>query len=352
MSRNTELSDNALTRAGLAALRERLPSRWLVDLDLDGARESTRARRRITVTAPDGRKALLALQPERRLEPRAVLQSIVGERAPDNARLVISPYLSAATRARLKEAGVAFLDLTGNARIELGEPGLFIETAGASVDPDRTARPTRSLRGAKAGRVVRVLIDSRLPPGVRELAKRANVDPGYVSRLLALLDSAALVERGARGSVSSVDWVRLLRRWAEDAPLSTRGVQASFLEPRGLSALWEKLRSVETRYAVTGTMAASRLAPVAPPRLAVIYVEEVSRVRDELGLRPATVGANVCLIEPGDLGVFEGARVDDGIQFVAPSQMAADLLTSPGRGPAEAEALLEWMVSNQDAWRG
>ena len=29
----------------------------------------------------------------------------------------------------------------------------------------------------------------------------------------------------------------------------------------------------------------------------------------------------------------------------------ADLLTSPGRGPAEAEALMSWMERNQDAWR-
>jgi len=29
----------------------------------------------------------------------------------------------------------------------------------------------------------------------------------------------------------------------------------------------------------------------------------------------------------------------------------ADLLTGPGRNPSEAEALLEWMKKNEDAWR-
>jgi hypothetical protein len=36
------------------------------------------------------------------------------------------------------------------------------------------------------------------------------------------------------------------------------------------------------------------------------------------------------------------------IRYVAPSQAAVDLLTSPGRSPAEGEAVLEWMARSQD----
>ena len=36
------------------------------------------------------------------------------------------------------------------------------------------------------------------------------------------------------------------------------------------------------------------------------------------------------------------------IRYVAPSQAAVDLLTSPGRSPAEGEAVLEWMARNQE----
>ena len=64
------------------------------------------------------------------------------------------------------------------------------------------------------------------------------------------------------------------------------------------------------------------------------------------------VCANVILIEPGDEGVFTGSTVQEGLSLAAPSQVAADLLTSPGRGPAEAEELLDWMGKNEDAWRG
>jgi hypothetical protein len=70
-----------------------------------------------------------------------------------------------------------------------------------------------------------------------------------------------------------------------------------------------------------------------------------------LGLRAADAGANVMLVEPGDEGVFEGAVEREGIDYAAPSQVAADLLTSPGRGPAEGEELIDWMRSHEDVWR-
>jgi hypothetical protein len=38
------------------------------------------------------------------------------------------------------------------------------------------------------------------------------------------------------------------------------------------------------------------------------------------------------------------------ITIAALSQIAADLRTSPGRGPNEAEALMQWMQENEDAW--
>lgn len=352
MLSNAYISDNKLARAGLDALRNRLPETWKAEFESASAGRVAKTDRSLRITAADGRTARLVVMLQRRLEPRAVLRLPEPRHGVTESVLVISTYLSAGTRVHLKESRFSFLDLTGNARIELRKPGLFIETSGATVDPDKTARPARSLRGPKAGRIVRTLIDAKKTPGVRELAKLVGVDPGYVSRMLALLDKETLIERGVRGSVISVDWVRLLRRWAEESPISSRGTRASFLEPRGLPDLWKKLKRLKMPYALTGSMAAARLAPVAPPRLAMLYVDDLTSAGEELDIRSAQVGANVWLIEPADGGVFVGARMDDGLRFVAPSQAAADLLTSPGRGPAEAEELIEWMSKNPEAWRG
>jgi hypothetical protein len=67
--------------------------------------------------------------------------------------------------------------------------------------------------------------------------------------------------------------------------------------------------------------------------------------------RPTEAGANVILAEPFDPVVYERNRELDGITYAAPSQDAVDLVTSPGRGPSEAEELMQWMARNEGDWR-
>jgi len=62
-------------------------------------------------------------------------------------------------------------------------------------------------------------------------------------------------------------------------------------------------------------------------------------------------GANVLLIEPFDKVVFERTMRFGELVTVAPSQVAVDLLTGPGREPSEGEELLRWMKENVDAWQ-
>lgn len=125
----------------------------------------------------------------------------------------------------------------------------------------------------------------------------------------------------------------------------------SCLEPKDIAALPQKLALAVKRLAITSSAAAATVAPVAPTRLITAYVESPEVVAQELGLRPAESGANVLLAEPYDPVVFERIRTVDGIPFAALSQVAVDLMTGPGRSPAEAEALLDWMEKNESDWR-
>ena len=336
---------------GLRLLGDRLPDGWKVGAPRMGPRSSDAT---VELRAPDGTAGRIVFEARRGLDPRSALSlaALAHEAAGKGPLVVISSYLSPSTRESLRRAGVGYLDLTGNTRIVTNSPALFIETQGAAVDPNPKERPTRSLRGAKAGRVVRALVDRREPSGVREIAARTGVDAGYVSRVLAFLDSQALVTRVGRGRLASVDWTGLVRRWAGEAPLESRGTIHAYLEPRGLPAFLERLGKSRERYAITGALAAARLAPIAPARLATVWMRPELPTVDLLGLRPADAGANVLLVEPADDYVFEGSRETRGLWYAAPSQVAADLLTSPGRGPAEGEALLEWMKGNEEAWRG
>ena len=124
------------------------------------------------------------------------------------------------------------------------------------------------------------------------------------------------------------------------------------LNPRGLSATTLRLAQSGLRYAVTGSLAVSGVAPVAAARLLVVYVDNADEAVSAIELRITERGANVMLLEPADDGVYEGSSLNNGLRVVAVSQAAADLLTSPGRGPAEADALITWMKANEEEWRG
>ncbi len=265
--------------------------------------------------------------------------------------VLVAPFLSSRTRDRLEERGVGYIDLTGNVRVVLDRPALFVHTSGAEHDPRREERPARTLKGAKAGRIVRALSDFGPPVGVRELAEKARTDPGYVSRVFTLLEREDLIRREVRGPVTDVDWQGLIRRWTEDYSLLGSNRTSSYLEPRGLDSLLHKVRNSDFRYAVTGSLGSASVAPAAPARLAVLFVDDIEDAAESLAIRPTEVGANVILAEPFDPVVYERYRELDGINYAAPSQNAADLLTSPGHGPSEAEELMEWMARNEGAWR-
>lgn len=181
----------------------------------------------------------------------------------------------------------------------------------------------------------------------RELA---GTSAPTVARVVEFLDREAIVQREPRGPVLTVDWKALIRRWVQDYSLLESNRTANSLEPRGVPAVVERLRGWED-YSLTGSLAASSVAPVAPARLAVIYVRSITEAADFLGLRRAEAGANVLLAEPFDRVVFERTWQRGGLIYAALSQVVADLLTSPGRGPAEAEELIDWMSQNEDAWR-
>ena len=347
-------NDIDLINAGLDVLRERLPRGWNAEIDaLESRIVDVGVDATIVIQAPDGRSSKIAVEAKTRFEPRdALFVSSIASRLAGVPMLVVSAFLSKGARERLLEAALNWIDLTGNTRLTLEEPGLFITTEGATRRPGTTKRPARSLKGVSAGRVVRALLTTRLPINLSDLASRADADPGYVSRVLELLDSWALLEREPRGPVTEVDRPRLVRRWAEDAPLRTRGEIGTFLEPRGLRAFLDRLEPRKARYALTGSLAAQRLASVASPRLAQVYVTgDPYKIADKLHLKSAESGANVQLIFPRDRTVVSTAReAEDGLVYVQPVQAVLDLLTSPGRGPAEGEELLRWMQGREDAW--
>ena len=150
--RNMSNQDNKVIRDAREVLRARLPDGWRTDLDkVDGAGDDKGADARLRISGPDGHSACLAVCSRRSLQPRdvLVLRAHLQHLSADNS-MVVAPYLSPSVRERLVESGQGFVDLTGNVRVALSRPGLFIEANGADVNSDRSARPSRSLRRGRS----------------------------------------------------------------------------------------------------------------------------------------------------------------------------------------------------------
>jgi hypothetical protein len=352
--RNAPFSEIELLRDGLNAIAKRLPPGWSITKI-----ERPRLRLRdfspdatFEIKAPDGKRANVTVEVKKTLEPRNVQQVVDQLRQyGGNASLLIANFIGSRARELLRESQTGFVDPTGNLWLSLSRPGLFVETVGAAKDPTRVERPLQSLRGSAAARTLRALCELKPPFRVRELAERINVSPATLSRVIDLLNREALVKRDDKGAILQLDWERCIRRWSEDYSFTKSNRVRTFLDPRGISVLREKLSQTAWNYAATGSLAASLVAPVAAPRLAQIYVEEANVAADALGLREAEAGANTMLVEPFDRVVFDRTTKRSGVVCAALPQVAVDLLTGPGRGPEEAEALMTWMAKNVDVWR-
>lgn len=349
-------------RGALALLKERLPPGWEAKVTEDFVVHGRRVDAVVRLNGSDGARALLVMEAKRSLTVRD-LPAVVEQLRAYVARLaepeipavpvVVGRYLAPSVQTWLENQGVSYMDATGNLRIVVERPALYLRNAGADRDPWRgPGRPRGTLRGPPAARVVRALVDFAPPITVPELVRRSGASTGATYRVVEFLEQERLIERVPRGPITAVKWRDLLERWSEDYSFQRSNAVSAYLQPRGISALLGSLRaSVGLRYALSGSLAAQRLAPWAPPRLAMLYVDDPKIVAEQLDLRVVDVGANV-LVAVGDYDVvFDRTVVADDVNLVAPSQTAVDLLTAPGRGPAEAQALLEWMQTHESDWR-
>ena len=364
MPENMPLEGTDLLDRAVVWLDQALPQGWTVErskTSFSGAAgtEPRRLDTAIDLAASNGTRTTLAVEAKRTFTPRDAEQLLRGlasqlrTLAHGVAILVVAAWLSPRTQELLAEQDVNYLDLTGNALVRLENPAVYIRSQGATRNPEPQPRGRARVRGPKAARVVRLLVDVRPPYGVREIAMASGVALSYTSRLLDSLDREALVDRSLRGQVEAVDVAGLLRRWAESYDVFKANNATTFVAPNGVASALQRLAKNSTlgRVAITGSFAATRLAPVAAPALLVAYCDDVSSVATSLDLLPADEGANVALLRPYDSFIWDRTVRADPLEYVAPSQTVVDCLSGTGRMPSEGEALLEWMLEDESRWR-
>lgn len=362
-------SERDILRRALELISDRLPAAWTSQAREEVVLNGFRADAVLALRAPDGSEANVVVEAKRSVETRDALtmarqlerlralvagggQELLAEGGRSTGALLAAPYLNPAARVRLAEMGIGYADATGNLLLQLDRPALFLRDVGTDKDPWRgPGRPRGSFKGGTAARVFRALVDYSPPMTVPQLVERSGASTGVTYRVVEFLEREDLLARTPGTGITRVDWRELIERWSQQYGFTQSASATAFLEPRGLDAVLDRLRNGDLRYVLTGSFAADYYEPYAPTRAITMYVTSVDEAAERLQLRRATTGANVLVAVPEDPVAFERAQEFDGLKIAAPSQVAVDLLGSPGRAPEEARALIEWMEQNERVWR-
>jgi hypothetical protein len=349
-----------LLRAVGADIGELLPPDWSVDVDSSEASGQESADGVLSVRPPRGSSVsylVEAKQGDRVSVESAVKQALAMRSASRAPVLIVATFANPALRRACAESGLSYADTTGWIRLVSDRPPLFVSHEGAARAPGRP-RSTALVRmnGPGAGRVIRALLATPVPIGVRQLATLADVSPGTVAKLLPTAAEEGAVERDDRGAVTAVRRRLLLDRWIQDYSFRASNRDLIWaLDPRGADHAAQRLPDVESVVA-TGSIAARKLLPagevaVTPLTLVSLYSEDPAAAAAELGLRPGVEGrANVVIARPYDEKLLQQSSSSTPGRGVDVMQVLADLMTLPGRSPEEAEQLIEVLAATDPSW--
>lgn len=265
--------------------------------------------------------------------------------------LVAVPYMGEVGRRRCNEAGVSWLDLSGNAGI--AAPGLRVLIEGKPNRFKRSGRPT-SVFASRSSRIARrLLMHPNMPVTQRQLAQATGLDQGYTSRIVARLraEGFILVEDGG---IRPRDPAVLLDAWREEYDFTKHHLIRGHVPARSgdelLRRMADALRERHVKYAATALGAAWFLTRFATFRLTTLYLREPppSSLLEEMSFREDRRGANLWLVVPKDEGVFHGAAEYSGIVCVHPVQVYVDLKNHPERSKEAADQVRSQIV---EGWR-
>jgi hypothetical protein len=268
--------------------------------------------------------------------------------------LVIVPYMGETGRRLCEKHKIAWLDLSGNARIKA--PGLLISVEGKPNRFKSAGRPP-NLFAPKSSRIVRqflIVTDRALTQ--RELSQAAGLDEGYTSRIVRRFEENGLLLRDKEGVLNPKDPGHLLDSWHEAYDFMRHHIIKGHVAARsGKELLYQVAGVLEKQtpaYAATGLGAAWLYTRFANFRLATFYLSHVpaDELANEIGFREEDRGANTWLVIPNDEGVFHASEVCEGIRCVHPVQVYLDLKAHPERSAEAASRMRqEYLKWRQDA---
>jgi len=358
--RNSTFRETILLGEALRQVSSLLPEAWRIERTDDVPRGSGRVDAVVELVAPNGTRIPFAVEAKRSGNtPVRFLAPALRVQAAESGLhvLFVSDYIGPALRGVLTEGGFSFADATGWVRLFSDNPLVLLTGQGAERSPKTPgSHAVIRLNGLAASRTIRALSAETPPVGVRDLAERAGVSPGSVSKTLTTLAAEGIIDRDQRGRVTVVRRRQLVRRWVRDYSFArTNRSVAYFIAPRGLAGTLTRLEHREDA-TLTGSAGARRLlpesaTPVVPLRLVAAYAASPEALARDLGLIDADpTTANVVFAAPQDPSVI---RDSDGLYcpVAAAALVLADLLTLPNRSDAEAEQLMDALATRDPQWK-
>jgi hypothetical protein len=264
--------------------------------------------------------------------------------------LLVVPYMSEAGSKVCADAGISWIDLSGNARI--AATGIRIIVDGRPNRFRALGRPASTF-APKSARVVRwLLVNAGHALVQREVARATDMTEGFVSRIVSRLEQENYVVREASGAISVRDPGLLLDAWRDEYRFDKHLLVQGHVAARSGDALarfvGNSLADASLQHAATGLAAAWQMTQFAAFRIATFFVAEFpdQSLREKLAFREDARGANLWFVIPNDAGVFQGAEERDGLRCVHPVQVYVDLKAHPERAAEASErlrkALLSW----------
>lgn len=282
-------------------------------------------------------------------EPRLIRDAIsqireIARNLPGAYPVIGAPYLTESSRQLCKEAGVGYIDLSGNVYIRFDN--VLIERS----TPVALRRERKSLRGLgapKASRVIRTLLGQpKRPFQVTELAKVSGVSPAEVYKVATLLELKGLAQRNRERRLILSKPGDLLDAWASSVDFKKNRIFPTYSSERSPEAIARAIATAaetgKREYALTSFYGAFLVAPAVRFYDVACYVSgDIEWWLERLDVKEVDSGSNLQIVLPKDDGVFADAQEAQGFRVVSDIQLYADLINNPARGREAASAVRE-----------